>query len=64
MALIIENGYPVLLLDVGNGHEQVINDKFVADDKWYQFIIDRYFFTLCTENLLIILFVELDIMPN
>lgn len=41
MALIIENGYPVLLLDVGNGHEQIINDKNVADDKWYQFIIDR-----------------------
>lgn len=41
MALVIQNGYPVLILDVGNGHEQIINDKYVADNRWYQFIIDR-----------------------
>lgn len=41
MALTIENGYPSLLLDVGNGVERVLNNKYVADDKWYQFIIDR-----------------------
>lgn len=41
MSLIIQNGYPVLIMDVGNGIAQVVNSKFVADDKWYQFIIDR-----------------------
>lgn len=41
MALVIENGYPSLILDVGNGVERVLNEKYVADDKWYQFIIDR-----------------------
>ncbi|KAL3275279.1 hypothetical protein HHI36_020047 [Cryptolaemus montrouzieri] len=41
MALVIQNGYPVLKLDLGNGDEQVINNKYVADDKWYQFIIVR-----------------------
>lgn len=41
MALLIQNGYPTLLLDVGNGHEQIIVDKYVADDMWHQFIIDR-----------------------
>lgn len=42
MALIIQNGYPVLKLDIGNGPDQVINKKFVSDNNWYQFIIERY----------------------
>lgn len=41
MALLLENGYPSLILDVGNGVERVLNEKYVADGKWYQFIIDR-----------------------
>ncbi|XP_058457360.1 laminin subunit alpha [Malaya genurostris] len=41
MALEIENGYPVLSIDLGNDPEKVINPKYVADDKWYQAIIDR-----------------------
>ncbi|KAJ8933871.1 hypothetical protein NQ314_013724 [Rhamnusium bicolor] len=42
MALIIQNGYPVLKLDIGNGPDQVINEKFVSDGNWYQFIVERY----------------------
>ncbi|KRT80924.1 hypothetical protein AMK59_5060, partial [Oryctes borbonicus] len=41
MALEIENGYPVLTLDIGNGQERILNNKFVADGNWYQFIIER-----------------------
>ncbi|KYB28643.1 Laminin subunit alpha-like Protein [Tribolium castaneum] len=41
MALIIQNGYPVLKLDVGNGVEQIINEKYVSDGVWYQFIVER-----------------------
>jgi laminin alpha 3/5 len=41
MALIVQNGYPVLKLDVGNGVEQVINEKYVSDNVWYQFIVER-----------------------
>ncbi|XP_030765960.1 laminin subunit alpha [Sitophilus oryzae] len=42
MALIVQNGFPVLNLDIGNGREQVIlNDKRVDDGVWYQFIIER-----------------------
>ncbi|XP_050097931.1 laminin subunit alpha isoform X1 [Anopheles aquasalis] len=41
MALEIENGYPVLSVDLGSDPEKVINPKYVADNKWYQAIIDR-----------------------
>lgn len=41
MALVVQNGYPVLKLDFGNGYEQVISPKYVADDNWYQFKIIR-----------------------
>ncbi|KAK9871509.1 hypothetical protein WA026_012880 [Henosepilachna vigintioctopunctata] len=41
MALVIQNGYPVLKLDIGNGNEQVINNKYVSDNEWYQFKIIR-----------------------
>lgn len=41
MALEVENGYLVLTVDVGNGPQRVINNKYVADNVWYQFIIDR-----------------------
>uniref|UniRef100_W4VRR7 Putative response to misfolded protein n=1 Tax=Corethrella appendiculata TaxID=1370023 RepID=W4VRR7_9DIPT len=41
MALEIENGYPVLFIDLGNGPEKIINNKFVSNDKWHQLIVDR-----------------------
>ncbi|XP_057663543.1 laminin subunit alpha [Diorhabda carinulata] len=41
MALIIQNGYPVLNFNIGNGNEQIINQKYVADNNWYQYIIER-----------------------
>lgn len=41
MALEIENGYPVLKLDTGNGIQRIINNRYVADDKWYQAVVDR-----------------------
>lgn len=41
MALEIENGYPVLNMDIGNGPQRIINNKYVADGIWYQAIIDR-----------------------
>ncbi|KAL1517260.1 hypothetical protein ABEB36_001047 [Hypothenemus hampei] len=42
MALVVQNGYPVLKLDIGNGHEQLIMDKkYVADNVWRQFVIER-----------------------
>lgn len=41
MAIEVENGYPVLLVDVGDGPERIISNKLVDDDKWYEAIIDR-----------------------
>lgn len=41
MELELENGYPVLNVDLGNGPEKIIGKKYVADDKWYQVIVDR-----------------------
>lgn len=41
MAIEIENGYPVLLIDVGDGPERIINSKLVDDNKWYEAIIER-----------------------
>lgn len=41
MALQIENGYPLLTIDLGSGPEQLIHDQYIANDSWYQAIIDR-----------------------
>ena len=41
MAIEIENGYPVLLIDVGDGPERVISNKRVDDGKWYEAIVER-----------------------
>lgn len=41
MAIEIENGYPVLLVDVGDGPERIINNKLVDDDRWYEAIVER-----------------------
>ncbi|KAK4877517.1 hypothetical protein RN001_010023 [Aquatica leii] len=41
MALEVENGYLILTTDIGNGPQRIVNNKFVSNDTWYQFIIDR-----------------------
>ncbi|CAK9798131.1 Laminin subunit alpha [Anthophora quadrimaculata] len=41
MALLIESGYPVLIIDLGSGPEKIINNKFVSDDVWRQIIVER-----------------------
>lgn len=41
MAIEIENGYPVLSIDVGDGPERIISQKKVDDDKWYEAIVER-----------------------
>lgn len=44
MALEIENGYPVLNINLGDGPEQINNNHYVSDGKWYQAIMDRWVF--------------------
>lgn len=41
MAIEIQNGYPVLTIDLGNGPKKIIGNKYVADNNWYQIIVDR-----------------------
>lgn len=41
MAIEIENGYPVLLVDLGDGPERIISNKLVDDDRWYEAIVER-----------------------
>lgn len=41
MALSIEGGNPVLVVDLGSGPEKIINNKWVSDNVWRQIIIDR-----------------------
>ena len=41
MALEVENGYPVLRIDLGNGPEHIFGSKYVADNNWYQAIVER-----------------------
>lgn len=41
MAIEIENGYPLLTVDLGNGPERIFNNKSVADGHWYQAIVNR-----------------------
>lgn len=42
LALVIENEYPKLIVDLGSGSQQIIVNKIVSDGKWYQAIIDRF----------------------
>lgn len=42
MALEIENGYPILHVDLGNGPEKIISNKNVANGKWHQVIVERH----------------------
>lgn len=41
MALLIESGYPVLIVDLGSGPERIIHNRFVSDNVWRQIIIER-----------------------
>ncbi|XP_066588247.1 laminin subunit alpha [Prorops nasuta] len=41
MALLIESGYPVFIVDLGSGPEKVILNKYVADDVWRKIEVDR-----------------------
>lgn len=42
MALMIESGYPVLIVDLGSGPEKIIHNKLVSDNVWRQIIIYRF----------------------
>lgn len=41
MALEIENGYPILTVDLGNGPQKIISNKHVANGQWHQVIVER-----------------------
>ncbi|XP_034839290.1 laminin subunit alpha [Maniola hyperantus] len=47
MVVGIQNGYPYLIMDIGDSAEsgrepaRISSDKFVADNRWYQVIVDR-----------------------
>ena len=41
MALEIQNGFPMLTMDLGSGPEQIIHNKSVSDNNWYQIVMDR-----------------------
>lgn len=42
MALQVQNGYLVLLMDIGSGISTVVSDKIVSDNNWYKATIERY----------------------
>lgn len=41
MALEIRNGYLTLTTDLGSGPQSIVNDRFIADNVWYQAIVSR-----------------------
>lgn len=41
MALEVENGYPILTVDLGNGREKIISNKNIANGQWHQVIVER-----------------------
>lgn len=41
LALMIESGYPVLIIDLGSGPVKIISNKYVSDNIWRQIIVDR-----------------------
>ncbi|CAN7985052.1 unnamed protein product, partial [Ixodes hexagonus] len=41
MALLLKGGYPVLIINLGDGTEEIRHDQRVADNQWHQIIIDR-----------------------
>lgn len=46
MALQVQNGHLVLLMDIGSGIFTIDNDKNVSDNKWYKATVERYFNTI------------------
>lgn len=46
MALQVQNGYLVLLMDIGSGISTVVSDKIVSDNNWYKATIERYCSTI------------------
>lgn len=62
MALLIESGYPVLIVDLGSGPEKIIHNKFVSDNVWRQIIIDRLAstrMTLSSSKYFVLMFFEI-----
>lgn len=41
MALEVENGYPILTVDLGNGPEKIISNKNIANGQWHQVVVER-----------------------
>lgn len=41
MAIEVENGYPILTIDLGNGPERIISNKNIANGQWHQVIVER-----------------------
>ncbi|KAL3219558.1 hypothetical protein MRX96_030316 [Rhipicephalus microplus] len=41
MSLVLRDGYPVLLINLGDGIEEIRSDKYVADGMWHQIVVDR-----------------------
>lgn len=41
MTLEVRNGYLTLTTDLGSGPQPVMNDRYVADNVWYQAIVQR-----------------------
>eukprot|EP00102_Acyrthosiphon_pisum_P016424 XP_008187385.2 PREDICTED: laminin subunit alpha [Acyrthosiphon pisum] len=41
MALQVDNGYLVLLIDIGSGTTTLSSDKIVSDNKWYKVVVER-----------------------
>jgi len=41
LALQIENGFPILTINLGSGAQKIISDKSVDNGVWYQAIIER-----------------------
>lgn len=41
MALEIENGYPILIIDLGNGPQRIVGNKNIANGQWHQVIVER-----------------------
>ncbi|KAH0550044.1 laminin subunit alpha [Cotesia glomerata] len=41
LTLMIEGGYPVLIIDLGSDPVKIINKKYVSDNVWRQIIVDR-----------------------
>lgn len=41
MAVEVENGYPILTIDLGNGTKKIIGNKYIANNQWHQVIVER-----------------------